>query len=101
MINKKHFQLDDAPDIMSKFLSILNDEAERIGTLDPEDRKPQDIKLAISCLSALTGLHKENRVEFNQLAIQIAPLPQARVQEIIEARRAPLLPKFTSKNDAG
>jgi hypothetical protein len=77
------YTIDDAPEILAKYLSILNDEAERIELISPRERTPQDIKTSISCITALNTLNKEVRAETAAIKSELKLLPQSKVAEML------------------
>ena len=97
MSKRKQLSLDDVPEIMSKFLGILNAEAERIEQLPEADRKPSDIKTAVSCLTALNAINKDTNTEVFEYRKQINLLPVDKVQAIVAAQHEPL--RLNAKED--
>lgn len=81
--------LDEVPDLISKFLSVINEEAQRITNLQPEDRTPQDINTCVKCLTALTSLHKDIREESRTIRQEIRMLPQPQVRQLMQSTLYP------------
>ena len=70
-LDKKVFSVDDGPEILSKYLSVLDDEAERILSLPIEKRTSQDINNVIRASTFLTTMNKEARAEVNQIKLEV------------------------------
>lgn len=74
---------DDAPRIRSKFLSILDSEADRISALPLAQRKPADIKTSIACIQALTAMYKDSRAELEEVIAEVKPLSPDKLSSIV------------------
>lgn len=81
-MTKHKLTYDDIPDIISGGLGIIQEELQRIAAIPVDDRKPADIKLTLSCITALTAADKNRQAEEKQAAIQINMLPPETIRQI-------------------
>jgi len=84
MTKHKQFDLDDLLELTGKFCKILNDEADRVLALEPENRTPTDIKLANSCLASVVAINKDMRVEKETITQELKMVPKSSLQLIVD-----------------
>ena len=76
--------LDDIPYVMSKALSILNDELERINSIAVDNRKPTDIKSALACLNTMAIVNKEIRTQDKEIRSEVVMLNPQRTKTLLK-----------------
>lgn len=64
-------------------MHLIDDEADRIAALAPNDRTSADIKTAIHCLTALNAINKDVHAEFREMRQEIRMLSSEKVNAII------------------
>ena len=68
---KRMLTIDDGQEILSKYLSIFNDEADRINALPVDQRTASDIKVAISAATFLVTMNKADAQEVLKVRAEV------------------------------
>ena len=68
---KRMLTIDDGSEILSKYLRIFDDEADRINALPVNQRTASDIKVAISAATFLVTMNKADAQEVQKVRAEV------------------------------
>ena len=74
--------LSHTPDVMSKYMQIINDEAERILKIPICGRSTTDIRTSIACLTALNSMNKDLHTEVREMRKEVRELSTTQIQTL-------------------